>query len=123
MRFDWVIAGQGKHAHEILAEKALKKVPSNCAAIAPPWEVKLPLVVAGLPTAIAARKLLPQMKEHKEVACRCLAIPKPCEDELATTYATVDGKRSEFIKAAYIAGDTWLCHPGGQSGSLQHPPP
>ena len=96
VRFDWVVAGQGTQAHEILAEKALKKVPGNSAAIVPPREVKLPLLVAGLPTAIAARKLVPQMKQHKEVACRCLAIPKPCEEELATTYATIDGKRAEY---------------------------
>ena len=113
VRFEWTLLGEGFRGvvqQTCVAAQALHgchQVPRV------PWEAKLPLLVACLPTAIAQRRPLPAMAKHAEVKCHGLGLAKEFDGPLEKVVATVGGKRQEMLKCAIVAGDTYLCHAGG----------
>ena len=109
--FGWEVSGagfQGRVPQELLVTTALHNKGASL-----PWELKMPLTVACLPTAIAKRRLVPAMSKHEEVECHALGIAKEHEADLETTFAVRSSRRQEYLKCAHIDGDEWLCHAGG----------
>ena len=112
--FEWTLLGEGFRAvvqQTCIAAKALHDRCRQGPRV--PWEAKLPLLVACLPTAIAQRRPLPAMARHAEVRCHGLGLAKEFDGPLEKVIAPVGGKRQEMLKCAIVAGDTYLCHPGG----------
>ena len=114
LRYDWILRGEGFEVvveHTLLAAKALHCPRGKCPRI--PRQVKLPLLAACLPTAIAHRRHLPAMSKHADVMCHGLGVAKDFDGPLDKVIATVGRKRQEMLKCAHVTGDTFLCHPGG----------
>ena len=81
IRFGWEVSGagfQGSVPQELLVTTALHNKGASL-----PWELKTPLMVACLPTAIAKRRLAPAMSTSEEVVCHALVIAKEHEADLA----------------------------------------